>query len=406
MILTGQEKCPYNLFTKILVYAILVKTSILQKGGSMKKIYIKILNCFLMFVVCISFASCFTSKTVEYSELGIPLSERYSQGVRARCPWDMYIWDGKIYIGSGDYDSNAGPVDIWAYDTENKAWENTGTVPDEEVSRFLVIDGKLTVPGIDPKDDWIFGNYYVLENGEWCTIRTISGGLHNFDMVEYQGMIFAGLGVYSGEYPIVCSRDGGKTFTPIEMQKDGKAFDTSGSEVVRISDLFVFDGNLYAAFRYGDTEITYDLYKYESGVFVYDNQLYQKIHQIKFFNSIIASKTEFKCNMFFTTGYLYATSDMSDFTRVVFPNSEIVYDLYVKDDILYALCGVKQSDGKYKVSVWKNSSGQTLAFSEAFNFVYDVPPMSMVYDGDTFYIGMGDSSSNNNKNGMIISVNN
>ncbi len=372
----------------------------------MKKIYIKLLSCFLTFVVCISFASCFTSKTVEYTELGIPLSERYSQGVRARCPWDMYIWDGKIYIGSGDYDSNAGPVDIWAYDIENKAWENTGTVPDEEVSRFLVIDGKLTVPGIDPKDDWTFGNYYVLENGEWCTIRTISGGLHNFDMVEYQGMIFAGLGVYSGEYPIVCSRDGGKTFTPIEMQKDGKAFDTSGSEVVRISDLFVFDGNLYAAFRYGETEITYDLYKYENGVFVYDNQLYQKIHQIKFFNSIIASKTEFKCNMFFTTGYLYATSDMSDFTRVSFPNSEIVYDLYVKDDILYALCGVKQSDGKYKVSVWKNSSGQTLAFSEAFNFVYDIPPMSMVYDGDTFYIGMGDSSSNNNKNGMIISVNN
>ena len=58
------------------------------------------------------------------------------------------------------------------------------------------------------------------------------------------------------------------------------------------------------------------------------------------------------------------------------------------------------------MSVWKNSSGQTLAFSEAFNFVYDIPPMSMVYDGDTFYIGMGDGNSDNNKNGMIISVNN
>ena len=371
----------------------------------MKQAFAKLLICVAVFIVSLTISSCSASKTVEYTELGIPSSERYSQGVRARCPWDMYLWNEKIYIGSGDYDTNAGPVDIWAYDIKNQLWENTGTVADEEINRFCVIDGKLTAPGIDPQGDWTYGNYYVLDNEEWTTVRTIPGGLHNFDMVEYQGMIFAGLGVTSGEYPIACSNDGGKTFTSVEMRKNGKAFDTSGSEVVRVSDLFVFNGNLYAAFRYGMTDITYDLYKYENGVFVYDNQLYQNIYQIKFFNSIIASKAEFKGKMFFTTGYLYTTDNMSDFKRISFPNSEIVYDIYVNDDTLYVLCGVKQDDGKYKISVWKNGSGRATSFTELFNFTYDIPPMSMVCDGNSFHIGIGNYDSNNDKNGMILSVN-
>ena len=96
---------------------------------------------------------------------------------------------------------------------------------------------------------------------------------------------------------------------------------------------------------------------------------------------------------------------MSDFKRISFPNSEIVYDIYVNDDTLYVLCGVKQADDKYKVSVWKNSSGKAVSFTELLNFTYDIPPMSMVCDGNSFYIGMGDYNSNNDKNGMILLVN-
>ena len=52
----------------------------------------KLLCCVLIILAYIGFTSCFASKTVEYTELGIPLSERYSQDVRARCPWDIYIY--------------------------------------------------------------------------------------------------------------------------------------------------------------------------------------------------------------------------------------------------------------------------------------------------------------------------
>lgn len=363
------------------------------------------------FVICcvalISLTSCAMHETIDsipYVEVGIPSSERYAEGIRARSPWDMAIFDNKLYIGSGDYDANAGPIDMWCYDIENSTWSNSGTLPEEEIDRFCLIDGQLAVPGIDPQEDWTLGNYYVLEGDQWVKRRNIQGGLHTFDIVEFDGMLFAGLGVTSGSYPIVCSKDGGQTFETIPLQKDGENIDTSGSQIVRVYDLFVFKNNLYAAFRYGDSEITYDLYRYENGVFVYDNQWYGKIHQIKFTNTIITGKTQFGDHIFFTTGYLYATEDMANFTRITFPDSQTVYDICKDENYLYALCAGKQDDGKYKVSVYRNDGRTITNFHEIFNFVYEVPPLSMICQKENFFIGMGDTNSNHDKNGMILFV--
>lgn len=349
--------------------------------------------------------SCSSTDTIDsiaYTELGIPSCERYSEGICARNPWDMVIFENRLYIGSGDYDKNSGPVDMWRYDIKNGTWSNSGTLPEEEIDRFCLIDGKLAVPGIDPQEDWSLGNYYVLENEQWVKFRNINGGMHTFDMIEFDGMLFAGLGVSSGSYPIVCSKDGGKTFETIPLQKDGENIDTSGSQNVRVYDLFAFKGNLYATFMYGESEITYDLYRYENGVFVYDNQWYGKIHQIKFTNNIITGKTQFADHMYFTTGYLYATEDMANFTRIAFPDSQTVYDICKDENYLYALCAIKLDDGKYKVSVYRNDGRILTNFHEIFNFVYDVPPLSIACQDENFFIGMGDTHNVNDKNGMIV----
>ena len=155
---------------------------------------------------------------------------------------------------------------------------------------------------------------------------------------------------------------------------------------------------------YGDSQITYDLYKYENGVFVYDNQWYGKIHQIKFTNNIITGKTQFGDNMFFTTGYLYATEDMSNFTRITFPDSQIVYDIFKDENYLYALCANKPDEGKYKVSVYRNDGQILTGFHEIFNFVYEVPPLSIACQDGNFFIGLGDTNNNHDKNGTIISI--
>jgi len=361
------------------------------------------------FIIVISccVASCTTHDTIDlitYIEIGIPSCERYLEGVRARNPWDMVIFENKLYIGSGDYDSNAGPVDMWCYDIENSSWSNSGTLPEEEVDRFCLINNTLAVPGIDPQEDWTLGNYYILENEQWVKIRNIKGGMHTFDIVEFDGILFAGLGVSSGEYPIVCSTDGGKTFESIPFQKEGVNIDTSGSKNVRVYDLFVMGSNLYATFMYGDSEITYDLYRYENEVFVFDNQWYGKIHQIKFANNIVSGKAQLGDNIFFTTGYLYATEDMANFTRIVFPDSQTVYDICRDEKYLYALCGKVQDDGTYKVSVYRNDGRIITNFHEVFNFVYEIPPLSIASQNGNFYIGMGDTENTHEKNGMILFV--
>ncbi len=366
---------------------------------------------YLVIILCIltiaNLASCSTQQTVDsisYVELGIPTAERYKEGISARSPWDMAIFDDKLYIGSGDYDTNSGPVDMWCYDLESETWSNSGTLLEEEIDRFCFIDGKLAVPGIDPQEDWSLGNYYILDNNQWIKYRSISGGLHTFDIVEFNNMIFAGLGVSSGSCPIVCSTDGGKTFNPVPLQKNGKDIQTSDSQKVRVYDLFLFKNTLYAAFMYGDSEITYDLYKYEDGVFEYDNQWYGKIHQIKFTNNIIAGKAAFGDNMFFTTGYLYATEDMRNFTRITFPDSQTVYDICKDEKYLYALCGSEQDEGKYKISVYRNDGKSTTNFHKLFNFVYEVPPLSISCQDESFFIGMGNTNSTHDKNGMILFI--
>ncbi len=339
-----------------------------------------------------------------YTELGIPLSERYPEGMRARCPWDMIVWEGKLYVGGGDYDANSGPVDIWYYDIDNGIWNNSGTVPDEEINRFTVINGSLTAPGIDPKEDWDLGNYYKLSNGEWKKHRVIPGGVHCFDMIEYGGMIFCGLGVVEGEYPIARSTDGGESFEQIKMYRGGAPIDTHGSQFIRVYDLFVFGEDLYAAYTYGDTEVTYELYRYENGVFVYDNTWSQKIHRIKYSYKNINEKIEFGGNLFFATGYLYSTSDMENFTRITFPERQTVYDIAKNGDSIYALCARALEDGTYLISVWKNKSGKPTDFIKVFHFTYEIPPVSFAVNGNSFYIGMGDFNNINDKNGMVLCI--
>ena len=369
----------------------------------MKKCTIVILIVFVTsFFVLSSCSAADCVDSISFVELGVPTQSRYSEGVSARSPWDMAIFGDKLYIGSGDYDKNSGPVDMWCYDIKNGTWSNSGTLPEEEIDRFCLIDGKLAVPGIDPQEDWSLGNYYVLENEQWVKFRNINGGMHTFDMIEFDGMLFAGLGVSSGSYPIVCSKDGGKTFETIPLQKDGENIDTSGSQNVRVYDLFAFKDKLYATFMYGESEITYDLYRYENGVFVYDNQWYGKIHQIKFTNNIITGKTQFADHMYFTTGYLYATEDMANFTRIAFPDSQTVYDVCKDENYLYALCAIKLDDGKYKVSVYRNDGRILTNFHEIFNFTYDVPPLSIACQDENFFIGMGDTHNVHDKNGMIV----
>lgn len=66
----------------------------------------------------------------------------------------MEAYDGKIYIGCGDYDKNAGTANgglpIVSYDTQAKSWQTEGKLSDEQLSRFTISGDRLLIPGHRP----------------------------------------------------------------------------------------------------------------------------------------------------------------------------------------------------------------------------------------------------------------
>ena len=127
------------------------------------------------------------------------------------------------------------------YDPNINEWSISGTLPDEAVKRFLILDDKLVAPGTDPRDDWNYGSYYVFDNDSWETVRTIPNGIHNFDMLEFDGYLFAAIDVNPGSIPLVYSNDDGKSFYTVDMRKNGKTIDTNNGAFNRCIDFFIIN---------------------------------------------------------------------------------------------------------------------------------------------------------------------
>ena len=363
---------------------------------------------FFFLILLLLFSSCSFHTVISdipFTELGIPSESTYPTGIRARTPWDMIVWDGALYVGGGDFDANTGPLPIYRLDPSTNEWTVSDLLPEEEFNRFCVLGDELTVPGIDPKEGWELGNYYVLNDGVWEQKRVLPNGVHCFDMVEYDGRIYAGLGVPDTESPIVVSEDGGETFVSVEMQKDGERVDTTGLDTVRVYDLFILGDRLYASFLYGNgSPYAYELYRYENGVFVFDNDWNGKVKRRAISYRMICEKVEYNDRLYLATGNLYATSDLDEMTVVTFPYSAAVFDLAVDGGRLYALCARRQDDGNVRISVWRKSGTGVANFIQLFNFEYPIAPISFAVKDGVFYIGMSDTANENALNGMILKI--
>ena len=363
---------------------------------------------FFFLILLLLFSSCSFHTVISdipFTELGIPSESTYPTGIRARTPWDMIVWDGALYVGGGDFDANSGPLPIYRLDLETNEWSASDLLPEEEFNRFCVLGDELTVPGIDPKEGWELGNYYVQTDGVWEQKRVLPNGVHCFDMVEYDGRIYAGLGVPDTESPIVVSEDGGETFVSVEMQKDGERVDTTGLDTVRVYDLFILGDRLYASFLYGNgSPYAYELYRYENGVFVFDNDWNGKVKRRAISYRMICEKVEYNDRLYLATGNLYATSDLDEMTGVTFPYSAAVFDLAVDGGRLYALCARRQDDGNVRISVWRKSGTGVANFIQLFNFEYPIAPISFAVKDGVFYIGMSDTANENELNGMILKI--
>lgn len=335
---------------------------------------------------------------VEISELGIPLSEKYSSDDEARTPNDIVLKDGLLHIGSGEYSRNSGPVEMHIFDTATKEWHKSCELPEEAIIRFCEIQNKIYAPGIDGKESWDLGSYYVFENGTWVQNRVIPGGVHVFDIVRYANRLFFAIGTDNSANAVAMQELSGEFVFPNFYGENGKALQSTEDDInsMRIYDMFVLNGSLFAL-KNGQT------------VFRYNGKDFEYFSAWKNFFTVhigydggTVRKTVFNGKVFLLGGWLYCSDNGRELTRINMPREDYVADFYQKDGFLYLLCDRKLENGDFQIKVLVTKSGNEGEFFEYCSFEYPIPAVSFAVGDNALYFGMMDNTSPSDLNGMIL----
>lgn len=307
-------------------------------------------------------------------------------------PWDMEISNGYLYVGAGDYDVNVSPKKLSRYSLAEQTWQDCGDIPDEQIDRFLTLNGELYIPGTDPTGDWSMGNFYKLENNELKTYRTINGAVHCFDLELFDGKLFAAVGIKDGGFPVSVSEDGGNTFSRV-AGKNKTGSDRFPAE--RCYDLFVLNETLYAI--YSSTEV----YRYNGSEFVFECDWSSRYAKGYPFYTPIGADAVFNGRFYFTSGYLFFCDNVNDLRYIIFEDA-VVTDIAVYGDSLYALCSKKTENG-YLIVLTKSLDG--ISFESIYTLEYPMPAISFALNGTELYLGIGDFESNGAVKGNILKTN-
>lgn len=336
-----------------------------------------------------------TETLAEPTDLGVPYASRYASYPLALTPSDLIVYDGCLYVANGDWTGNAGPIDMLCYDTVQNEWKHSGTLPDEEVAVFFVIEDTLVTPGIDPRDGWEWGNLYVLQNGTWQIKRTIPNGIHCFDLAYHGGKLFAAVTANGNGLQAAVSGDLGETFALVPLIKNEKLV----TDTEHYFDLFVIGDEVYA---YSAP----DLYRYDGTRFVFETTWKDKV-KTNYYNTpqkvrMFRAEAIVGGTLYLATGNLYACTDAENVRQIQTPRGERVYDIYLYGGKLYLLCDLKTDTG-YTVTVYRFFP-DTETFVQETAFACEIPAVSLAVDGKSYYFGMASNNMKNKNHGRILKI--
>lgn len=339
--------------------------------------------------------------------LGNPLKENVYKddsvnNIIARNIWDMQLYNNKIYFGSGDYDTNKGPVHIYYYDIENETFVDECTIPDEQIGRIMEIDGILYIPGIDPKEGWDLGNYYTYDGIEWVKHRNLPGGLHNFDILKKDNMIYAAVGLDDGAISVAVSKDNGETFELVSLIKNGEEIILDNAP--RVYDVFEFKGEVYAI-----DGMQYGLYRYDTSTnkFLYceDKQVYTKGTAYGTLYAPLERKICYKENMIFTCGTMTFTNDLKEYNELKFDKTTLVRDVKIENDKLQILCQTYVAANDYIISIYETSDNTLQNWDLKFYFKSSDEIRSFEVSDNVYYFGVGTTVDKTTAEGKVNSGN-
>lgn len=360
------------------------------------------------------------------TNLGMPSSKviRVGEGYDyARSVWDMTVYNGKLYIGSGDYNTNSGShygrSNIWSCDLKNDKWTSEKNIAEEAVNRFRIIDGDLCFVGMDAMSNGKYENYfrYYKDEGKW-RVRDVLPDyvMHNFDLLEASdGTVFAGLGTDDGDCNCAAvSYDGGETFENVTFRRDSHTLvDADVTDNGRLPreiycrtyNVFEYNGDVYATWRcYSESgagsELCTALNDKYSGLYIWNKEDkifdYYATCPYSLMSDSFATgfKAEFNGKFLFCKYALYMFSD--DLKTVTFPSGTFGSMTCARSvgGELYISSYKRDNDtGKYTNTFY--STYDLVNFRQICSFEFDSPVCSFcIYDG---YIYAGTGGDNTKK---------
>lgn len=140
-------------------------------------------------------------------------------------------YEGRLYVGYGDYGDNTGPCDIISVGADGSIQTHLSGVPTESVETIRVFDGALFIPSIDPS--WYFGPGGLTTNhgGTWRTIEIRPDMVHTFDFAMTSdgawwvcGSSLSDTDSQVGHASVLRSTDEGATWTKVRRSSSEGTF--------------------------------------------------------------------------------------------------------------------------------------------------------------------------------------
>lgn len=335
------------------------------------------------------------------NDLGMPFSKLgYDWNI-----WDLQVFNGRIYIGHGNSrdngpNPNAGPIPIIYYDTQLKRFITQFVTNEEQIDIFRVLNNKLYVPGIDPKDSWDYGDFYRMDDDQWVKVRNVPDGVHDFDMASLGDKLFIATGSSGYKPTVFVSENQGDSWKPITVQSGTPYL----AKLSRTYSLINFKDKIYGfTLMYNMSNVgDYNRILVTDGVTtstirVTENTMFPGAKKEVMYR--IMRPTIALDNMIYITGVfgldyqwkpegLYYAPAINQAKRVNLPEDGVFpMDILSRQGTVYVLSYKKVSQTLYTNIVYKTTNLKD--WIEVFRFSNDTFARSFEEINGDFYFGMG-----------------
>ena len=333
--------------------------------------------------------------------------------VFARSVWDMHRYNGKIYIGAGDFLYNRGPIDVWSLDT-NGNFENEYTVDEEQVHGFRDYDGKLYIPGTDATQSWEYGNLYMNDHGLWQKLRTIPRGIHVWNVAVFKGDIYVQARDARGGEKLMKSSDKGQTW-------DALIYTAAGSDR-RFGSMIPFDDFLLVmgktaegrpcVYKYADGNMKMEIFPCPSAIMPSMDSPLKRF--VRYRDGVLCAPFSPENLVGCKFPFFFLTSSMKGKTNIKIIKQfrmQNVVDILVRDDICYILVAplvLLSPSMPYSelpdVKGYIYSSSDLKNWTKLAEFVVPNRLYSFELLQGAFYVGLGFGQGENSESGSIYRI--